>query len=173
MRGASRFVKAVFLLAAAVWLGGIVAMIIALPSLFGSDEVTRTQAAHLAGAILAQLDVITLILLPVLLVSGLVLMRPAGITRRTKIVMVALMLILAASKLTGFVLLTSMEKLQTRIASFEKSDPMTPERERFNRLHKTAEGLMTLNLVVLVILIVIASNGLTATRRDEYLLNET
>jgi hypothetical protein len=50
---------------------------------------------------------------------------------------------------------------------------MTPERERFNRLHKTAEGLMTLNLVVLVILIVIASNGLTATRRDEYLLNET
>ena len=56
----NRILNGVFILAAAAWFGGIVALVIVLPALFGSAEITRTQAALLAGDILLRFDRVAL-----------------------------------------------------------------------------------------------------------------
>ena len=161
----NRILNGVFILTAAAWFGGIVALVMILPALFGSTEITRTQAALLAGNILLRFDRVALGLLPVLCVAGLATRVAARASGKAAAATLLFLLVVSASKLSGvFVLRPAMDTLQAAIPSFERSAPSTPSRDRFNQLHHVAEALMGVDLVALGVLLVLPAGA--ARRRD-------
>ncbi len=152
----NRILNGVFILTAAAWFGGIVALVIVLPALFGSTEITRAQAALLAGDIFLRFDRVALGLVPVLCVTGLATRVMARASGKAAVATVLFLLVVSASKLSSvFILRPAMKTLQAEIPSFERSAPATPSRDRFNRLHHVAEALFVVDLVALGVLLVL------------------